>query len=50
VQDHLETIIKGYVDGYILSGVSGWKIPESEGGPDEYFYNLMALYRKWQKN
>lgn len=47
VQDHLETIIKGYVDHYIMSGVTGWKIPDREG-PDEYFFNLMTLYRKWQ--
>jgi hypothetical protein len=47
VRDHLETIIKGYVDHYIMSGVTGWKIPDREG-PDEYFFNLMALYRRWQ--
>jgi hypothetical protein len=47
VQDHLEAIIKGYVDDFIMSGVTGWRIPDSEG-PDEYFFNLMTLYRKWQ--
>jgi hypothetical protein len=47
VQEHLDTIINGYVDGYILSGVAGWKIPNREG-PEEYFYNLMTLYRKWK--
>jgi hypothetical protein len=50
VRDQLKEIIDDYVDDLILSGISGWAdIPAGEG-EEEYFNNMMTLYRKWKNS
>jgi hypothetical protein len=48
VKDQLSPIIIDHVDGYILSGITGWARGPVSGDEEEYFNHTMRLYRKWK--
>lgn len=48
VRDQLGSVITGYVDDYILSGITGWiKVPSTEI-EDDVFIHTMRLHREWK--